>query len=61
MIKIEVKNKGIDKALKAFKYKFNRIGTVRELRDRMQFTKQSVKKRKQKQRAIYNEQFKTLD
>jgi len=45
----------IDKALKRFKRKFNMIGIARELREREQFTKPSVKKREVKQKAKYKQ------
>ncbi len=43
----------IDKALKKFKKKFERTGTLRALRRRQAFTKPSVKRRTEKLRAIY--------
>jgi len=54
MIRIEIeKGENLEKALKRFKRKFNQIGTIRELRDRQQFTKKSVTLRKQKNKAKY--------
>lgn len=46
----------IERALKKLKRKFEKIGVVRELRDRQKFTKPSVKKRDQKMKAIYIQQ-----
>ncbi len=46
----------IEKALKRFKRKFERTGTLRQLRARQAFTKPSVAKRKQLQKAIYVQQ-----
>lgn len=43
----------IERALKKFKRKFEKTGVLKELRDRQQFTKPSVRGRKQKLRAIY--------
>jgi len=54
MIIIPVKEgESIERALKKFKKKFERTGVIRELRERKQFTKPSVKNRKMKLRAIY--------
>jgi small subunit ribosomal protein S21 len=43
----------IERALKKFKRKFEKVGTVKELRSRQAFTKPSVIKRKQKIHAVY--------
>lgn len=43
----------IERALKRFKRKFEKTGAIRELRARKNFVKPSVKKRIQKQKAIY--------
>jgi len=54
MIIIPVKEgESIDKALKKYKRKFEKTGTVKELRERQKFTKPSVKKRNQKLKAVY--------
>ena len=54
MLIIPVKDgENIDRALKRFKRKFDRTGTMRQLRSRQQFTKPSVKKRAQRQKAQY--------
>lgn len=58
MIIIEVKDGKIDRALKQFKRKFKQTGIVKELRERQQFTKASVKKRKQKLKAKYIQKLK---
>ena len=56
MIKINLKpGENIDKALKRFKRKFDQIGVVKELRERSEFTKPSVKKREIKKNAIYKQ------
>jgi small subunit ribosomal protein S21 len=57
MIIIPVKEgESIDKALKKYKRKFEKTGTVKELRERQKFTKPSVKKREQKLKAVYIQQ-----
>jgi len=57
MIKVQVKeNESLEKALKRFKKKFERTGVVRELRDRRQFTKPSVKRRLEIIKAEYIQQ-----
>ena len=43
----------IEKALKKYKKKFERTGTLRELRDRKYFTKPSVRRKKQIEKARY--------
>ena len=54
MIIIPLKEgESIDKALKKYKRKFEKTGTVKELRERQRFTKPSVKLRHQKLKAIY--------
>ncbi|KGN74149.1 30S ribosomal protein S21 [Porphyromonas macacae] len=54
MIVVPLKEgENIERALKRFKRKFERTGAVRELRARQAFTKPSVAKRKQMEKAIY--------
>ncbi|RAV29840.1 30S ribosomal protein S21 [Sinomicrobium soli] len=54
MLIIPIKEgENIDRALKRFKRKFDRTGTMRQLRSRQQFTKPSVRKRTQLQKAQY--------
>ncbi len=54
MLIIPVKEgENIDRALKRFKRKFDKTGTMRQLRSRQQFTKPSVLKRAQNQKAQY--------
>ncbi|NCG05241.1 MAG: 30S ribosomal protein S21 [Bacteroidetes bacterium] len=43
----------IDRALKRFKRKFDKTGTMRQLRSRQTFTKPSVSRRAQVQKASY--------
>ncbi len=44
--------KNLEKALKLFKNKVFKIGIVKELRDRTEYLKPSVRKRLQKEKAI---------
>ncbi|MFM1879391.1 MAG: hypothetical protein RLZZ241_2257 [Bacteroidota bacterium] len=54
MLIIPVKEgENIDRALKRFKRKFDRTGTMRQLRKRQQFTKPSVEHRQQVLKARY--------
>ena len=61
MLIIPVKEgESIEKALKKYKKKFEKTGTMKELRRRKQFTKPSILNREQKLKAIYrNEMFST--
>jgi small subunit ribosomal protein S21 len=43
----------LEHALKVYKNKTNKIGTVRELRDRQEFVKPSVKRRAEVMKAVY--------
>ncbi|MBT8234807.1 MAG: 30S ribosomal protein S21 [Bacteroidia bacterium] len=54
MLIIPVKEgENIDRALKRFKRKFDRTGTMRQLRKRQQFTKPSVSRRQEIMKAQY--------
>jgi small subunit ribosomal protein S21 len=56
MIIIPVKEgEQIDRALKRFKKKFLRTGTMKQLRSRKQFTKKSIILREQKLKAAYSQ------
>ena len=56
MIIIDVTKFGsIEQALKVYKNKSNKIGTVRELRERAEFVKPSVKRRAEVKKAKYIE------
>ena len=61
MIIIEVDNTkdGIEKALKKYKRKFDKVKTVKKLRERQSFKKKSVKRREEIKKAarIKNEIF----
>ncbi|HZH69508.1 MAG TPA: 30S ribosomal protein S21 [Flavobacteriaceae bacterium] len=54
MLIIPIKDgENIDRALKRYKRKFDKTGTMRQLRSRQAFTKASVAKRAQLQKAQY--------
>jgi len=54
MLIIPVKEgENIERALKKFKRKFEKTGTVKELRDRQAFTKPSIRKREKVKKAVY--------
>jgi small subunit ribosomal protein S21 len=55
MIIVDVKNRPIEQALKLYKNKHNKLGIVKELRDRQTFTKPSVKRRTEVLKARYIE------
>ncbi|WP_088653938.1 30S ribosomal protein S21 [Geofilum rhodophaeum] len=57
MIIVPIKEgENIERALKKFKRKFEKTGTMRELRSRQAFTKPSIVNREQKKKAIYIQQ-----
>lgn len=54
MLIIEVKDsENIDRALKRYKKKHQRVGLIKELRRRKQFTKPSVLRRAEVMKAVY--------
>jgi small subunit ribosomal protein S21 len=54
MLILDLKNfSSLEHALKVYKNKTNKIGTVRELRDRQEFVKPSVKRREEVMKAQY--------
>ncbi|MFA0961978.1 30S ribosomal protein S21 [Roseivirga sp. BDSF3-8] len=56
MIVVNVKeNESIEKALKRFKKKFERTGTLREVRSRNYFEKPSVRRRTERLKAAYRQ------
>ncbi len=62
MIVVNVKEgESIDRALKRYKRKFDRTGTMRQLRARQQFTKPSVKRRKEVIKATYVQNLRTTE
>tara|TARA_B100000795_G_scaffold65782_1_gene44802 strand:+ start:7437 stop:7625 length:189 start_codon:yes stop_codon:yes gene_type:complete len=62
MLIIPVKEgENIDRAVKRFKKKFDKTGTMRQLRKRKQYIKPSVRKREQLKKAVYsNEMFSNM-
>ena len=52
MLKIIVKKGNLNKALKLFKKKFRDTKVLKELRERQSYTKKSLKKRIEKDKAI---------
>lgn len=62
MLIIPVKDgESIERALKRYKRKHDRTKIVRQLRDRQQFTKPSVIKRKERIRAAYKQRMKSME
>ena len=60
MIIIPVKEgENIERALKKFKRKFEKTGTIKELRGRQAFMKPSVVRRQQYLKAVYLQDLKT--
>ncbi|MET2984470.1 30S ribosomal protein S21 [Aureibaculum conchae] len=60
MLIIPVKDgENIDRALKRFKRKFDRTKTMKQLRERKHFTKPSVERRAQIQKAQYIQNIRT--
>lgn len=56
MLIINIKdNETIDRALKRYKKKFEKTGTMRQLRSRTAFTKPSVRRRQEVLHAAYKE------
>jgi small subunit ribosomal protein S21 len=51
----------LDRALKVYKKKFEKTGTMRELRSRQAFTKPSVAKRNTRLKAQYRETLRNLE
>jgi small subunit ribosomal protein S21 len=57
MLRIIVKEgENIDRALKRYKRKYRNVKLLQELRERKQFTKPSVARRAEIQKAAYKEQ-----
>jgi len=62
MLIIPVKEgESIDRALKRFKRKFDQTKTMRQIRDRKQFTKPSVKRRQQILKAKYIQRLRDME
>ena len=59
MIIIDVtKEKSLEGALRTYKHKVQKIKQVQQLRERKEFVKPSVTKRKEKLKAVYVQQIK---
>lgn len=62
MIIVEVKQgENIERALKRFKRKFDRTGTMRQLRTRREFQKPSAAKRRKMEKARYVQQLRQME
>jgi len=57
MIIIKTKGKRIDYVLKAYRQKVDKIGTIRELRERRTFKKKSQRRREQLSKAKYKNRY----
>lgn len=58
MLRIEVKTgENIERALKRYKRKYRSTKRLEQIRDRQQFTKKSVSKRRAMEKAVYKEQY----
>jgi small subunit ribosomal protein S21 len=53
MLIIKVDKGGIEKAIKKLRKKVRNVKQINKLREKKEFTKPSVKKRLQKQKAVY--------
>jgi len=59
MIIIDVtKEKSLESALRTYKHKVQKLKQVQQLRERKEFVKPSVTKRKEKLKAVYVQQIK---
>lgn len=58
MIKVEVKDKNINGALKELKSKFIKARIAKQLFDRKNFKRKGIKRREEVQKAIYREKLK---
>jgi small subunit ribosomal protein S21 len=62
MLLIDIKKSGgIERALKELKRKFIKTGQLKELRERQEFVKGSVKRREQLKKAKYKQKLKDQD
>lgn len=57
MIIIEVGNRKIEHILKEYRQKVDKIGIVKELKDRKRFKKKSLQRREEINRAKYRNKF----
>ena len=57
MIIVDIKDsESLDRALKKYKRKFERLGILKSLRRRKQFTKPSINRRAEVLKAVYKEE-----
>jgi small subunit ribosomal protein S21 len=62
MLLIDIKKSGgIERALKELKRKFIKTGQLKELRERQEFVKGSVKRREQLKKAKYKQKLRDKD
>lgn len=62
MITVNIKeNESIEKALKRFKKKFEKTGTLKEVRSRTHYEKPSVLKRTERLKAAYRQKMRTQE
>ncbi len=62
MIIVPVKEgENIDRVLKKLKRKFEKTGTLKEVRERQKYTKPSIKRREEKLKAIYVQKMKNQE
>lgn len=58
MIIVQIKEgENLEKSLKSFKKKFDRIGVVKELRGRKVYSKPSIVRRQKKLKAVLRQKF----
>jgi small subunit ribosomal protein S21 len=58
MIIVQIKEgENLEKSLKSFKKKFDRIGVVKELRGRKVYSKPSIVRREKKLKAVLRQKF----
>jgi small subunit ribosomal protein S21 len=58
MIIVQIKEgENLEKSIKSFKKKFDRIGVVKELRERKVYNKPSVVRRQKKLKAVLRQKF----
>ncbi|WKN33349.1 30S ribosomal protein S21 [Porifericola rhodea] len=62
MITVNVKeNESIEKALKRFKKKFEKTGTLKEVRSRTHYEKPSVQRRTERLKAAYRQKMRSQE
>lgn len=60
MVEVHLKdNEPIERALKRFKKKLDKVSVLKELKERRYYTKPSSKRRDEKLRAIYKQRLRT--